>query len=439
MTAIITKHGTGVPPSDALQQGELAVDLDGLKLYTSTDGSDVVEVSEGALDVVWTGSGENAEDGSERGSYDFWLKNTGMGENPEIPYPQFQYIHGEETTKANFSEIKGEKGLIIGSPEKGEKIFEADIWEDQIMCYKPVQAPDYLDADGNSIIGAGGGAWVDNGDWISIDGEPNGGYSVNWSYSDGSENYLWCFEVDCKEVGGEIGYFTEFGSDKVEIGTAPSGFSASKEKFVAKRSEKGIAVPMAEGDTPLVVHGNIQANDLVDAEGNSLLGGADGEYVPAEFYPSYDYTSYEGATANEEDVWKTPKLSADWLHAPRFEADKAFFNEQITSTRGLTSHIARGVISGGVGGFTEVIALGGINIPASAEDLPFSVDEEDKGALEMKVKSIQKAFTVTHETLGRTVEIDKEGTIRANAFTDMDGNPIGGNFEMPDVIDGGTY
>ena len=145
MTAIITKNGTGVPPGEALQKGELAVDLDGLKLYTSTNGTDVVEVS---------------------------------------------------------------------------------------------PAPEVTD-----------GAWSANDGYIQIADEPNGGYAVTWSYDDGEENYLWCFEVDCKEVGGEIGYFSEFGSDKVEIGTAPAGFSASKEKFVAKRADRGIAVPMAEGDT----------------------------------------------------------------------------------------------------------------------------------------------------------------------------------------------
>ena len=36
MTAIITKNGTGAP-SEALQKGELAVDLEALKLYTSSN------------------------------------------------------------------------------------------------------------------------------------------------------------------------------------------------------------------------------------------------------------------------------------------------------------------------------------------------------------------------------------------------------------------
>jgi hypothetical protein len=75
----------------------------------------------------------------------------------------------------------------------------------------------------------------------------------------------------------------------------------------------------------------------------------------------------------------------------------------------------------------EATIFGGINIPAAdverPDEFPYSADE----------KSIQYALTVSHQTLGRTVEIDKEGTIRANAFTDMEGNPIGGDSFFQDI------
>jgi hypothetical protein len=68
----------------------------------------------------------------------------------------------------------------------------------------------------------------------------------------------------------------------------------------------------------------------------------------------------------------------------------------------------------------EHTVLGGINITGldadRPDELPYSADE----------KSVQYALSVDHQDLGRTVEITKEGTIRANAFTDMEGNPIGG-------------
>lgn len=43
-TKIITKNGSGVPSDGALDTGELAVDLTNNKLYSSTDGTDVVEI-----------------------------------------------------------------------------------------------------------------------------------------------------------------------------------------------------------------------------------------------------------------------------------------------------------------------------------------------------------------------------------------------------------
>ena len=64
------------------------------------------------------------------------------------------------------------------------------------------------------------------------------------------------------------------------------------------------------------------------------------------------------------------------------------------------------------------VVFGGIDIPAAdaerPDELPYSPHE----------KSIQYALTVSHETLGRTVEIDKEGVIKANDFADINGNSL---------------
>lgn len=66
----------------------------------------------------------------------------------------------------------------------------------------------------------------------------------------------------------------------------------------------------------------------------------------------------------------------------------------------------------------ENTVFGGINIVGAdaerPEDLPYSPDE----------KSVQHAFTVTHEKLGRTVEIDKEGIIRALDLQSIRGNQL---------------
>ena len=97
--------------------------------------------------------------------------------------------------------------------------------------------------------------------------------------------------------------------------------------------------------------------------------------------------------------------------------------QRIETFQGPTSDTDRNaIVTGRLYGVTsyavESNVFGGINILGSdAErppELPYSPDE----------KSIQYALTVTHETLGRTVAIAKEGIIRANQFTDMAGNPV---------------
>lgn len=185
MTAIITKNGAGVPPSEALQKGELAVDLEGLKLYTSTDGSDVVEVS--GADSPWV----FVED---------WA-------NP-YPYIRIGYEWGEDAPHS--------EGYY---------------------------------------------------------------YQVAWSL-DADSNYLWLDGTGGRSCDFEEGYFWDFSADVAEFGWVANSRAASRRAASnARRAEKGIPVPMAAEppEIPIVVHGKIQANDVVDADGNSLLGGGDFE------------------------------------------------------------------------------------------------------------------------------------------------------------------
>lgn len=44
-TKIITKNGSGTPPSTTLARGELGLDLTNNKLYSSTNGTDIVEIT----------------------------------------------------------------------------------------------------------------------------------------------------------------------------------------------------------------------------------------------------------------------------------------------------------------------------------------------------------------------------------------------------------
>ena len=53
-TTIITKHGTAAPVDGDLAQGELGVDLTNAKLYSSTDGTDIIEISPATSYVTGT-------------------------------------------------------------------------------------------------------------------------------------------------------------------------------------------------------------------------------------------------------------------------------------------------------------------------------------------------------------------------------------------------
>ena len=67
----------------------------------------------------------------------------------------------------------------------------------------------------------------------------------------------------------------------------------------------------------------------------------------------------------------------------------------------------------------EQQVLGGIQILGANQERPDELPDKTADG-----KSIQYALTVFHETLGRSVVIDKEGIIRASDFTDLDGNSI---------------
>lgn len=209
MTAIITKNGTGVPPGEALQKGELAVDLDALKLYTSTDGSDVVEVS--------------ASDGA-----DFTMD-----------------AYGTATTTITH---EGEPMQVgVGHWVEEESYGDFTYWLKKEF-FEEHSGTDFNDQIYH-IVGAG--------------------YTFSWMGESCGAVY-----ADFEELYGQ-----EISGDTCVIGTAP--MSAKRQRVLDTRAKHtGYEIPLADEaatDTPLVVYGKIQANDLVDADGNTLLGGSDFE------------------------------------------------------------------------------------------------------------------------------------------------------------------
>ena len=144
--------------------------------------------------------------------------------------------------------------------------------------------------------------------------------------------------------------------------------------------------------------------DVYSKAESDALGGGGGE--------SIDTTDF--AKKTEENSWsKQQTFFSRVTQGVNFEAIPR-------EGDGSGPELATGEFIGWASWVVESNVLGGINIVGQntdRPDLPFNIPE---------AKSRQYALTVDHETLGRTVEIEKEGIIRANSFTDMDGNPIGG-------------
>ena len=193
------------------------------------------------------------------------------------------------------------------------------------------------------------------------------------------------------------------------------------------------------------------ASEFLDPDGNSIVGGGGGEsiwrfvtefdnggsltlYYPEMFKDCY-VLSEEGSTAEgvigtwADDEISVGKVKALFIGEPGltgFKGNNIYLETGHDPSAEKPEINCGGPIYSNSNYTVEQTVLGGINITAAEADrpdqLPFSADE----------KSLQYALSVTHQTLGRTVEIDKDGTIRANAFTDMDGNPIGGG-EAPDL------
>ena len=111
-----------------------------------------------------------------------------------------------------------------------------------------------------------------------------------------------------------------------------------------------------------------------------------------------------------DDVVSVGLLLADYTNAlVMAEATDIVARNTIKADASMTAPLSQSV---------EQTVFGGINILGAdaerPEELPYSPEE----------KSVQYALTVSHETLGRTVEIDKEGVIKANDFADINGNSL---------------
>ena len=204
---------------------------------------------------VWVGDGsqgggtggipEAPVDGSQYGRQDAgWTEIVGGGSFPEAPSDGEQYARQD----AGWTEI--DSPWETASPQGPYLIISGEYGEDD------PHSDDYL-------------------------------YRVTWQLLP-NNNYLWLDGVGGKDSDFEAAYFWDMSADVAEFGWVKNSRAASRRgEFLARRAEKGIpsATPYLEPpEIPLVVHGKIQAADVVDEDGNSIIGsgGGGGDYTGAD-------------------------------------------------------------------------------------------------------------------------------------------------------------
>jgi hypothetical protein len=137
--------------------------------------------------------------------------------------------------------------------------------------------------------------------------------------------------------------------------------------------------------------------------------------ISRNFIISYDNDQWQRCSLD------VGQLTTDQIWAGDIYLDARLNGEGKLTAKDVETETFKAVNVASVASETlEQVVLGGINVTGLNQDAPFTEAEM------ADARSIQNAFTVTHSSKGVTVEIDKEGTIRAKEFTDLDGNPVGG-------------
>lgn len=172
-----------------------------------------------------------------------------------------------------------------------------------------VQAADYLDADGNSIIGVGGGGGGGDLDWVNND-EDKLNISLGWDNtpsSRGVHQVLLGSEVKAKEEGVAIGRVADAGDHAVAVGLyASASFNGIAIGNQADAGDDAISLgsyasavsgEFAIGTSINAVNfsgATVQATDYLDADGN-----------PATVSPSRmvdAFTTLQNAIADETTI-----------------------------------------------------------------------------------------------------------------------------------------
>ena len=225
---LILKNGAGIPAPEKLEVAELALDTEDGSLYTKLDDGNVVQLNDGADDVdlsdyvdrtkrndVVEGTFQLVWDDSADPTYPFngRLGYSKLETDPNAMDGSFLYVQG---TRGTFS-IGRDGDVELHGASEIQGIPNTNDERPWITGFSYVQAADFLDEDGNSIIGQGGtGSSVHIGEappedpqegqqWLET---PTNGDAKMWVYDGavwleqpssgggGSGESVWKFMVD---------------------------------------------------------------------------------------------------------------------------------------------------------------------------------------------------------------------------------------------------
>lgn len=309
MTTILHKRGKGIPTADKFSAvGEILIDSETGIGYTLTDGGDVSalggevdlsdyvskseknDVIEGQFRLVWDHSSD--PDFPFNGSVGYDANN----KDPDSPSGAFLYASGINGTvtigRDGDMELHG-KSEIKGIPDREGNLP----W---VKDFSYVQAADFLDADGNSIIGAGE---IDTSNLVKTDKQN----LVNHNFY--LHNADWSFMVEEYQVNAP----TIAGNSVVAVDSSFLPFKDGSLKY----ERHAFQVLRGDGSNPMYVthDGVVQAQDYLDADGNSIIGAGDGDgdaisplIVDATSLDNYEYrkavvagkVKYSNATPDQQ-------------------------------------------------------------------------------------------------------------------------------------------
>ena len=332
MTTIVHKRGTGIPAADDLTVGEIAIDTSTGTVYTKNNRGEVVPVGG---DEVWSVS-EPDEYGvrvakfsdqvnNSDDDFDFLIRYHTDGsksratvnaqylfgdkiqsnslianEAVEAPEVKAQALEGIATVTGTLvvgdpverdgeAEVKAPDGTAIAVGPKFAGMPPQFSWGCTVSMDGTIQAKDYLDADGNSIIGGD----VDLDGYVKLE--------ANTQFMKGSAN---AFEWND-------------GSYMVRVGQASTTGFGMYESPIYVETENGIyalnnysflitggKIQGRNGST-IVGFDSVQATDFLDADGNSIIGG--GGDVDLS-----DYVTTSAEKAPSDQAFNGPQQRLRW-------------------------------------------------------------------------------------------------------------------------------